>query len=377
MPKLKRASSSQLSSRAKKRKKKQREDPIKRQQQREMDRLRYQANSSPRAQPRSEETDSRRQRNTAARRQVRQENPQRRLLEQQRDTTAHRRVRLENTDTRTEEQVRDTAAHRVSRENPDIRRQEQQRDLQQHRVARSDPQYRAQEQQINNARRQQVRDNRQASFRALNYNADSFYNTTDVGTLSVQCSKCGATKFPMETESLCCLKGTVQLDAFPQPPVFLQHLYEGVDSNGKHFLTSIRKYNCVFQMTSFGCSEITMAGFNPSFRIQGQVYHLIGSIVPAEGESPKFAQIYFIDNQDSEVATRCAIVDGLKPDIIRGINRLLHESHHYVEIFKVAKEVLSKKLFPLMLKLLSMKPKGHQGSTLGDTIDLLVMRWVY
>ena len=80
-------------------------------------------------------------------------------------------------------------------------------------------------------------------------------------------------------------------------------------------------------MTSFGCSEITMAGFNPSFRIQGQVYHLIGSIVPAEGESPKFAQIYFIDNQDSEVATRCAIVDGLKPDIIRGINQLLHDNH--------------------------------------------------
>ena len=35
-----------------------------------------------------------------------------------------------------------------------------------------------------------------------------------------------------------------------------------------------------------------MSGFNPSFRIQGQVYHLIGSIVPIEGESPKFAPIY-------------------------------------------------------------------------------------
>ena len=139
------------------------------------------------------------------------------------------------------------------------------RDLLQHRAARSDPQYRVQEQQINNARRQQVRDGRQASFRALNYNADSFYDTTNVGTLSVECSNCGAFKFPMETESLCCSKGNVQLDAFPQPPVFLQHLYEGVDSNGKHFLTNIRKYNCAFQMTSFGCSEIIIAGFNPSF----------------------------------------------------------------------------------------------------------------
>ena len=48
-----------------------------------------------------------------------------------------------------------------------------------------------------------------------------------------------------------------------------------------------------FQMTNFGCNEVCMAGFNPSFRIQGQVYHLIGSLVPTVGESPKFAQIYF------------------------------------------------------------------------------------
>ena len=51
----------------------------------------------------------------------------------------------------------------------------------------------------------------------------------------MECSNCGALKFPMETESLCCSKGNVQLDAFPQPPVFLLYLYEGVDSNGKHF----------------------------------------------------------------------------------------------------------------------------------------------
>ena len=179
-------------------------------------------------------------------------------------------------------------------------------------MARSNPQYRTQEQQINNARCQQVCDSRQASFRALNYNADDFHNTTNAGTLTVECLNCGAIKFPMETELLCCLTGNIQLDAFLQPPVSLQHLYEGVDSNGKHFLANVRKYNCAFQMTSFGCSEITMAGFNPSFRIRGQVYHLIGSI-------PKLAQIYFIDNQDSEVATKCAIVDGLKPAIIRSI----------------------------------------------------------
>ena len=210
---------------------------------------------------------------------------------------------------------------------------ERQRDLQHHQEARSDPEYRTSEQLTNNRHRQQVRHGRDASFRALNYEPNTFHNTTDLGTMSLQCSNCGALKFDRETDRLCCSKGKVQLDQFPKPHPFLQHLYEGIDSNGKHFLANIRKYNSAFQMTSFGCNKVSMAGFNPSFRIQDQVYHLIGSIVPTQGESQKFAQIYFIGDEDAEVATRTAIMDGLKPDIVRGINRLLHEDNASVEMF--------------------------------------------
>ena len=138
--------------------------------------------------------------------------------------------------------------------------------------------------------------------------------------MNVQCSDCGILKFDKETDRLCCSKGKVKLDQYPQPHRFLQHLYEGIDSNGKHFLANMRKYNCVFQMTSFGCNEVSMAGFNPSFRIQDQVYHFIRSIVPTQCESHKFAEIYFIGDEDSKVATRSVIVDGLKPGIIKGIN---------------------------------------------------------
>ena len=72
----------------------------------------------------------------------------------------------------------------------------------------------------------------------------------------------------------------------------------------------------------------------------------IGSIIPTQGESYKFVPIYFISDKDSEVATRSAIVDGLQPDIIRGINRLLHEDNHYVEMFKVAKEIVEEEDTP-------------------------------
>ena len=157
----------------------------------------------------------------------------------------------------------------MAREDPAQRYEEQQRDLQYHRDTRSDPESRAREQQVNNTRRQHTRSDKLLSLRALHYQPDNFYNTTDIGTLSSQCVNCGALKFEKETDSLCCSKGKVQLDEFPCPQPFLQHLYEGIDSNGKHFLANIRKYNSAFQMTSFGCNGVSMAGFNPSFRIQG------------------------------------------------------------------------------------------------------------
>ena len=318
-------------------------------------------------------------RNTAARRRVRQEDPERSQEEQIRNTAARRRVRQEDPERRQEEQTRNTEARRVTREDPIRRMEQQQRDLIQHREARADPQYSAQEQQANNDRRQQVRAGIQANFKALNYQPDNFVNTTIVGLLSVQCQNCGALKFSKETDGFCCSKGNVKLDAFPQPQPFLQHLYEGTDSDSKHFLSNIRKYNCAFQMTSFGCNEVTMSGFNPSFRIQGQVYHLIGSMVPTAGESPKFAQIYFIDNREFEVAARCAIVDGLRPDIVSSINELLINENRYVKIFKLAKEIFEQQDSPTNIKIVineNKRPSGEHyrryNSTVSDEIAVLM-----
>ena len=110
-----------------------------------------------------------------------------------------------------------TIVHRAAREDPAQRYEEQQRDLQHHRDTRSDPESCAREHQLNNARRQQIRSGRLPSFRALHYQPDNFSNTTDIGTLSLQCSNCGTLKFEKETDSLCCSKGKVQLNEFPRP----------------------------------------------------------------------------------------------------------------------------------------------------------------
>ena len=44
-------------------------------------------------------------------------------------------------------------------------------------------------------------------------------------------------------------------------------------------------------------------------------------------------------------------MDGLKPDIIRGINQLLHDSNHYAEVFKVAKEIFEQQSTPINFKI--------------------------
>ena len=94
------------------------------------------------------------------------------------------------------------------------------------------------------------------------------------------------------------------------------------------------KIQLCFSNDQLWLSRDTIVGFNPSFRIQGQIYHLIGSIMPTTGGSPKFCQIYFIDNQESELATRCAIANELRPDIVSRINQLLVDDNHYGEVLK-------------------------------------------
>ena len=60
-------------------------------------------------------------------------------------------------------------------------------------------------------------------------------------------------------------------------------------------------------------------------------------------------------------STRSVIVDGLKPDIIRGINNLLHDSNHYVAVFKVDKEIFEQEDTPTNVKVINetKRPSGE------------------
>ena len=60
-----------------------------------------------------------------------------------------------------------------------------------------------------------------------------------IGTMTHECSHCGALKFAKETSSTCCLGGKVSLDPFPKPPDEVMKLWQGKDPRSNLFRDKI------------------------------------------------------------------------------------------------------------------------------------------
>jgi len=96
--------------------------------------------------------------------------------------------------------------------------------------------------------------------------------------------------------------GKIVLEQLEELPDFIKNLILETDPLSLHFLDNSRQYNILFQMTSFGAKEIKEGNFMPTFKIQSQVYHLIGSLLPGPEDTFKFLQIYFMSESDQILA---------------------------------------------------------------------------
>ncbi|KAL8621594.1 hypothetical protein ACOMHN_026265 [Nucella lapillus] len=170
-----------------------------------------------------------------------------------------------------------------------------------------------------------------------------------------QC-ECGAFCFKDESKGFCCSNGLISLDAFPPPPPFLDQLLDGTDNASMNFKKNIRYYNNAFQMTSFGYHEAAVPGWNPTIRVQGQVYHLIGTLLPHNINTPSFLQVYFIDSREEEVAIRQN--KKLHRGILRQLTEIMHANNSYVQNLKSAKDEL---LAEKNMKVIIREDKRPQG----------------
>jgi hypothetical protein len=106
--------------------------------------------------------------------------------------------------------------------------------------------------------------------------------------------------------SLCCKKGKITLPPMKEPPPLIRNLFGGIHPKSSNFLSNIRSYNNMFSFTSLGgkiqSKDDDRRGL-PHFVLGGQNYHRIGSLIPGDGQSPKFAQLYIYDTEN-EISNR-------------------------------------------------------------------------
>ncbi|PWA68564.1 helitron helicase-like domain-containing protein [Artemisia annua] len=110
-------------------------------------------------------------------------------------------------------------------------------------------------------------------------------------------------------------------------------------------MESIRAYNQMFAMTSFGATvdDTVNHGRGPYiFKVSGQIYHKIGSLIPTGDADPKFLQLYIYDTQH-EVHNRLSHFSqsdrsALDPRIVQGLINFLDDHNELVRIFRTARD---------------------------------------
>jgi hypothetical protein len=153
--------------------------------------------------------------------------------------------------------------------------------------------------------------------------------------------------------SLCCENGKVLLLNLPATLLELEVLLTSKESSAVKFRDQIRMYNSVLAFTSFGAKvdeSVTGGPGSYSFRIQGELYHKIGSLHLAEGQRPQFAQLY-IHDMEHEHQNRHAVMPSLDPTTLDRLLTMMYNINPYVEVFKMARDMMATEGPPMDLKL--------------------------
>ncbi|KIL69116.1 hypothetical protein M378DRAFT_56848, partial [Amanita muscaria Koide BX008] len=169
--------------------------------------------------------------------------------------------------------------------------------------------------------------------------------------MNIECPKCHALHFACERLSssslrnprfgICCLQGQVDLPPFPEWPRELKRLFH--DARDEHkFIENVRQYNCALAFTSLGVKVHTFAGGAPaSFRIHGALHHHMGSLVPPEGVSPSYAQLYIYDAQQA-TELRHNRNQNLEHGILLELHDMLARHHPYAAVYKNAIQITNR-----------------------------------
>ena len=193
-----------------------------------------------------------------------------------------------------------------------------------------------------------------------------------MGQMAIRCAHCDALHWieerntssprtcPNFTAGYSC--GKVSLPPLAQPPSPLRDLLEGQTPEAKQFCNQIRKYSNSFAFTSVGAKiDQSMArGRVYTYRLQGELHHRMASLLPSEGETPKFAQIFIHDPQMQEDC-QLNFREELHPDILHQLQTMLQDVNPYAQLYENARRRLSTHLAaPLSLRLVTLRNKDSR-----------------
>ncbi|GFX22687.1 uncharacterized protein TNCV_2994221 [Trichonephila clavipes] len=207
---------------------------------------------------------------------------------------------------------------------------------------------------------------------AFHYDSNNDYSlhpNVVIGKMDKICIYCSALKFKNETRGMCCASGKVKLPELHSPPEPLSTFLSGVTRVSKHFLENIRKYNSCFQMTSFGATNIVRENYMLTFRVQGQIYHHAGSLLPLPDADHKFLQICFMANSDEQIEQHCHYNAGTRRGIVGALQGLFDQHNELVRLFKTAIQRMPADDYAVVIRA-DKRPVGqHERQFNAPTID--------
>ena len=106
-----------------------------------------------------------------------------------------------------------------------------------------------------------------------------------------------------------------------------------------------------------------------TFKIQGQIHHRAGSLLPPPNEDHKFLQIYFVGDSATELDKRCAIFNATNREIIAQLQNLLHEHNELVRLFKIALDTMYTDDHKIVIRADKRPAGGHARQFNAPTIN--------
>ena len=184
---------------------------------------------------------------------------------------------------------------------------------------------------------------------------DAIYHKLFLGSMDLECPKCHALHWRAEKLSkssfrnpkfgACCKSGKIELPYLQKPPVEQLQLFTREDYHSKHFLENICSYNAAFAFVSLGMKtppqndpELPQTGVH-QFKVRGELYHSLGSLLPEGDKNPVYAQLYIMTPEtalEKRMANNAG--SGLQPDLMSVLDDCLHRHNQFYGLYKSAHE---------------------------------------